>query len=234
MHEQILKGTSLEMVDLIYETLEVIDRILRNAKLNYTIICGTLLGSYRHGGLIPWDDDADIAVEIKDVDALVSLTDAFAEEGFTLEKEWDIGYRVWHPHRAIIRESDLVAIPFVDIFLILTDDSKYEVLKGASYLFPGETLPFGCFDRLVDVPFGHLTLRGMNKTDTLRHLDENFGDDWNRVAWRVFDHVTGGDLPKICVALDRPELRQPAIHSQQRRPSTASTANGVTNPNTDG
>ncbi|UJR11056.1 hypothetical protein I4U23_015240 [Adineta vaga] len=213
-HENILKQTSQEMVDIIYDTLEIADKILRNAKINYTIICGTMLGSYRHGGQIPWDDDGDIAIEMKDVERLVALKETFADQGFTLDIQPMFGYRIWDPRRTMIRTSDSVPIPFVDIFLIDTKDNRYEVLEGALDLFPGEPLPYGCFQRLVDVPFGHLTLRGMNNDDIQRHLDENFGSDWNKVAWRIFDHVTGDELPKICVALDRPELRRPALHSK--------------------
>lgn len=50
----------LQMVEL--ELLQEADRICKKCNIHYNIIAGTLLGSVRHGGFIPWDDDADIAL----------------------------------------------------------------------------------------------------------------------------------------------------------------------------
>lgn len=50
----------LQMIQL--EILEEVDRICRKCNIHYNIIAGTLLGAVRHGGYIPWDDDADVAL----------------------------------------------------------------------------------------------------------------------------------------------------------------------------
>ncbi len=44
------------------EMLEEVDRICKKCNIQYNIIAGTLLGAVRHGGYIPWDDDADVAM----------------------------------------------------------------------------------------------------------------------------------------------------------------------------
>ncbi len=49
----------IQMVQL--EMLVEVDRICKKCGIRYNIIAGTLLGAVRHGGYIPWDDDADVA-----------------------------------------------------------------------------------------------------------------------------------------------------------------------------
>ncbi len=48
------------------EMLEYVDSICRRHDIPYWLSSGTLLGAYRHGGFIPWDDDVDI--EMLDTD----------------------------------------------------------------------------------------------------------------------------------------------------------------------
>lgn len=50
----------LQLTEL--ELLQEVDRICRKCDIHYNIIAGTLLGAVRHGGFIPWDDDADVAL----------------------------------------------------------------------------------------------------------------------------------------------------------------------------
>nr|WP_320193020.1 LicD family protein [uncultured Desulfobacter sp.] len=50
----------LQLTEL--EMLIELDRICNKCNIKYNIIGGTLLGAIRHGGFIPWDDDADVAM----------------------------------------------------------------------------------------------------------------------------------------------------------------------------
>lgn len=52
-----LRAVQLTQLELLSE----VDRVCRKCGINYQIIAGTLLGAVRHGGYIPWDDDADVA-----------------------------------------------------------------------------------------------------------------------------------------------------------------------------
>lgn len=58
---QVLNGTSLEVQ---LELVDAFHAAMNRAAVPYFIYSGTLLGSWRHHGLVPWDDDVDVAVPI--------------------------------------------------------------------------------------------------------------------------------------------------------------------------
>jgi len=68
-----------------YRLLKDIDEILTTNNIKYVLGAGTLLGSYRHGGIIPWDDDGDICIRWEDHARLKSLSSQFQQKGITLQ-----------------------------------------------------------------------------------------------------------------------------------------------------
>lgn len=56
--KEILRQIQLVQLEMLIE----VDRICKKCDIKYNIIAGTLLGAVRHGGYIPWDDDADVAL----------------------------------------------------------------------------------------------------------------------------------------------------------------------------
>ena len=66
-----IDGATLRKIQMIQvEMLEEVDRICKKCGIHYNIIAGTLLGAVRHGGYIPWDDDADVAMLREEYDRL--------------------------------------------------------------------------------------------------------------------------------------------------------------------
>lgn len=66
---------------ILHILLKEFDRVCEKYGLHYYLICGSLLGSVRHGDLIPWDDDVDVAMPRKDFDVLLQH----------VEEEWGAG-----------------------------------------------------------------------------------------------------------------------------------------------
>lgn len=68
---------------ILHILLKDFDRVCEKYGLRYYLICGSLLGAVRHGDLIPWDDDVDVAMPRKDFDILLR----HAEEEWGNEKD---------------------------------------------------------------------------------------------------------------------------------------------------
>lgn len=58
LNKEMLRQVQLIQLEMLIE----VDRICKKCNIKYNIIAGTLLGAIRHGGYIPWDDDADVAL----------------------------------------------------------------------------------------------------------------------------------------------------------------------------
>jgi len=186
--------------------------------IRYTIFGGTALGAERHKGLIPWDDDANTAILGDDEQRLLALSDTFVNRGFTLSKVSFVEYRLYHSTLTKPRLHDQHPHPFVDIFILSDTGSSYEYpTKEARDYWPQTPLPYGCFNRLFDVQFGHLILRGLSPKDVKQHLDDNYEKDWPHVAWREWDHYLYENVPNIHVPLKEESTKRPAQHSKYQQ-----------------
>ena len=111
---------------LVYITKEI-DRVCRDNGIKYSLIGGSLLGSVRHRGFIPWDDDMDIAMLRDDFERFVSACEAGGlKPEFDLQTNTnDKGYVYGHA-KVLLKGTSLVQFGhertsyrkgiFVDIF----------------------------------------------------------------------------------------------------------------------
>jgi len=68
-----------------YALLKDIDEVLNANNIKYVLTAGTLLGSYRHGAIIPFDDDGDISIRYEDHDRFKALQKEFKKRGIDLQ-----------------------------------------------------------------------------------------------------------------------------------------------------
>ena len=64
-----LREIQLELLKM----LEEIDKTLREKNIPYFLVGGSVLGSIRHKGFIPWDDDIDIGLYRKDFEKMEKI-----------------------------------------------------------------------------------------------------------------------------------------------------------------
>lgn len=75
------------------EVLAEIDRVCRLHGITYFADWGTLLGTVRHGGFVPWDDDMDIVMKRKDyqrflTEAVPDMAEGFAVQTYRNQKDF--------------------------------------------------------------------------------------------------------------------------------------------------
>ena len=67
--------------------LKKLDRVCRENNLSYWMDFGSLLGTVRHKGFIPWDDDMDVSMLRSDYDRLLPILEKeFCKDGFHFSK----------------------------------------------------------------------------------------------------------------------------------------------------
>lgn len=68
----------------VIRTFQAAVRLFESAGIHYWLDYGALLGAVRDGGMIPWDNDADISITLSDWGKLKRLRPAAQGSGFTL------------------------------------------------------------------------------------------------------------------------------------------------------
>lgn len=98
----------------LYDTAHDISLILNSLQFNWWLSHGTLLGAWRHRGVIPWDDDLDIAFPRELLDVLIkTVTDL----GWKHMRMGPFLTKIWNPKAAMYSSSYPWTWPFVDITL---------------------------------------------------------------------------------------------------------------------
>ena len=132
------------------EMLTFIDKLCQENHIEYWLDSGTLLGAVRHGGFIPWDDDTDICMPVKDAKRFKAIMlEQYNDGEFVLQcRETDPGYfGPWLVLRdkksEYLQDSNLhKARKYrglqVDIFLV--DDSVNLFLRKISSILEGKLL----------------------------------------------------------------------------------------------
>ena len=84
-----------EIHPIVFSIMLEIDRICRKNNIPYALAFGSALGLYNYQGFIPWDDDADIAIDYFDVPRLVEafkkdLSDEFEFVCYEKDERWNV------------------------------------------------------------------------------------------------------------------------------------------------
>jgi len=188
-----------------YDLLMKVDHLFKKAGISYWATTGTLLGAVRHRGVIPWDDDIDIAICAEDIPSLKALQGALSEEGLGMAYYSEAKfYKIFPLNGDLIQKDGGVyewKYPFIDIFPLICAGGKrrymYEVWreKYKNDFFYEKDL---CFP-LARIPFGPTTIPVPKRS--VDYVKRAYDEDWNTVTYVHFDHKNERYRKKIRVDL---------------------------------
>ena len=113
-------------LDLLHELLVDVTCFLDSHEIQYWIDGGTLLGSVRHQGQIPWDDDIDIGVMTDDYFRLTTL---LLDAPFITEIHPGM-MKIFVPNKWLLLEERTIGTPTLDIFPWIKEGSRYQLAFG--------------------------------------------------------------------------------------------------------
>lgn len=179
------------VVDGVYESLAVADWALGRLGIRYVIMSGTLLGAMRHGGMIPWDDDADLGVCLRDAAAMRSAQPLLRARGHDVA-EFEHGLKIFSSSGLALEPGLHYRYPFVDVFTLVQEGGNWvfnSVLAREKW--PKEFFASEDLDDLVRVPFGPLSLWSVRESAARAYLERFYGHDWAENGRFTGTHLTG-------------------------------------------
>jgi len=206
-----LKLTTPSVIKGLYQMLLDVHTILVNNKVKYWGDAGTLLGAVRHEGIIPWDDDVDLGIMSKDIRKFLALKSKFKKCGYSICKVW-FGYKIFQTKKKKIKidgKEECYSFPFIDIlpYRKFPDGMYHHSLKAARDTWPKEIYNHTDIHKLVDYNFGEFIIKG--PSNPKRFLSSAYGKDWNKIAYRQYDHQKEKLIESVKVKLTN-KMRNPA------------------------
>lgn len=195
-----IRKTPAHKIDQIYDLLQIVDRLLRDKNIFYSMDGGTLLGAYRGKGVIEWDDDGDIIMMEKDKARFLALKDQLTAKGIIVQDGGLEAFKLTF-NAETLRQRYGVAekeAANLDIFIVKEDPDGKIRPKADFYKhqFPKEYFFKEELEQLQDYPFGPpekgLFLKG--PADPMRYLTTFYGPECFNYALQTHSHIQLGPM----------------------------------------
>ena len=170
-----------EDLNVTLNLLEAFASTMDKHNLTYFMAGGTLLGSYRHHGLIPWDDDLDVIADFNQQnqvrEALITI-----QNEYVISEHSEVLLKLHsRKHSRIISKFYPWKWPFIDIFWFNRYPTYVHIPWEDRYYKIRDVFP------LIDRPFAGLVLK--SPCNTALYLN-NYYKDLTTCARPRWNHIS--------------------------------------------
>ena len=160
---------------LLHDLVVVLVDALERIRVTYFMYGGTLIGSYRHHGLVPWDDDVDLFVDAAGAPRLLSELTTMAP-AYQLTRVAEYCWKFYSIYSTpVISGEYFVRFPLVDVMFYEYDANT---LWDVSFPVFSATFrsPLSLIFPLVRRPFWDLLLYAPRYSAKYLHINYNVDD----------------------------------------------------------
>lgn len=177
------------------KALADIARVFNEAEILWWVDCGTCLGAYRYGGVIPWDCDIDVAVLLPDFDNVLHALNRLDSKKYIVQ-DWSSRDFPKSYIKVFIRASGTL----IDIYHFDIDVEKKQIayiLSLENHMFFPEWWKIR--ERRFKAPVAFDTVFPLKKAqfdgievfvpnDTVRYLERCYGENLDPV--KIYNPIT--------------------------------------------
>lgn len=124
-----------EQKKILIDLLKYIDKVCEENNIKYSLMFGSLIGAIRHKGIIPWDDDIDIALMPEEYDKLMKALAKKHDYYFLLNPQTNKNY--YYPFAKLVdSRTTLVekSVKSIDNYGVYIDIFRYHYVSNNKLL----------------------------------------------------------------------------------------------------